>query len=68
MSTPPESLTITYPTSETAVPPITSPWRRQTTSNVTYGEGINVGYKAYDAQGITPLFPFGYGLSYTAFR
>jgi len=30
-------------------------------------EGFNVGYKWYDSQGIEPLFPFGYGLSYTVF-
>jgi hypothetical protein len=35
---------------------------------VQYSEGIDVGYRYYDANNETPLFPFGYGLSYTNFR
>ena len=31
---------------------------------VRYGEGVYVGYRAYDQLGLTPRFPFGHGLSY----
>ncbi|CAK7234153.1 hypothetical protein SCUCBS95973_008837 [Sporothrix curviconia] len=37
------------------------------TDKAEYGEGVLVGYRWFDARGIEPLWPFGYGLSYSSF-
>jgi beta-glucosidase len=62
-------LPITFPASVEQLPhpAIAQPPDGVTPFPVDYSEGFNVGYKWYDSQGLVPLFPFGFGLSYTAF-
>jgi beta-glucosidase len=63
-------LPITFPASEAqlprpAVPGADAPIKAA--FPVDYNEGPNLGYRWYEMKGIKPLFPFGFGLSYTHF-
>ena len=71
IATPSGKLPITFPKGESDVPArTTAQWPGVTVNGVataTYSEGLQVGYRWYDSRGIKPLFPFGFGLSYTTF-
>ncbi|KAL4797536.1 glycoside hydrolase superfamily [Aspergillus venezuelensis] len=61
-------LPITFPASYEESP--TSSLDRFPGENLTanYSEGLYVGYKWFDGLDVSPLFPFGFGLSYTSFE
>jgi beta-glucosidase len=60
-------LPVSFPKSLADVPASTTAQWPGNGTNVQYSEGLKVGYRWYDAQNITPLFPFGFGLSYTTY-
>ena len=73
-------LPISFPKSEADLPHLTVPTpppSNQPTNDdllptpvfidANYTEGLKVGYRWYDAENKDPLFPFGFGLSYTSF-
>jgi beta-glucosidase len=59
---------VTFPRSLADVPAHTAAqWPGNGSNAVQYSEALKVGYRWYDSQNIAPLFPFGFGLSYTTF-
>ena len=61
-------LPISYPRNERALPPgVHNPWDTKGDLDVDFSEGVNIGYRGYIASKTKPLFPFGFGLSYTSF-
>ncbi|HWG60486.1 MAG TPA: fibronectin type III-like domain-contianing protein, partial [Streptosporangiaceae bacterium] len=60
-------LPVTFPASLSQVPAQTTAQWPGTPTGPVYSEGVNIGYRWYQSQNITPAFPFGFGLSYTKF-
>jgi beta-glucosidase len=60
-------LPVTFPASLSELPTRTAAQFPGVDGKETYSEGLDVGYRWYDAKDLTPLFPFGFGLSYTTF-
>ena len=63
-------LPVSFPVDESQLPrPVLDgdPKTPEVPFDVHYSEGATVGYKWFDKKGLNPLFPFGYGLSYTSF-
>lgn len=62
-------LPITFPQSETQLPrpALPEPGPAYQPFDVIYSEGADVGYRWFERQNLKPLFPFGFGLSYTTF-
>lgn len=65
-------LPITFPASEAQLPNPVLPGSHDgydpKALEIRYPEGSDVGYRWFARNGAKPLFPFGYGLSYTSFR
>ena len=60
-------LPVTIPASSSQVPASTPAQFPGVLGHTSYSEALQIGYRWYDANNVAPLFPFGYGLSYTTF-
>lgn len=61
-------LPLTFPRTASEIPTSSQTQWPGKDGNSMYSERLNVGYRWYDADHRQPLFPFGYGLSYTTFQ
>jgi len=60
-------LPVTFPQNETDGPIQSLAQYPGIGTEAQYSEGVFMGYRYYDQHNVAPLFPFGYGLSYTSF-
>jgi len=67
IANPSGKLPITFPKRDEDLPTHTPEQYPGVDGVAHYSEGLLVGYRWYDAKNIEPLFPFGFGLSYTKF-
>lgn len=65
---PAAKLPLTFPRTASAIPTSQPEQWPGVGGHSTYTEKLNVGYRWYDATNTEPLFPFGFGLSYTTFK
>ena len=61
-------LPLTFPRTAGEIPTSTAAQWPGVNGSSTYSEKLDAGYRWYDAHHVQPLFPFGYGLSYTTFE
>ena len=60
-------LPVSFPRLETDQPALSPAQYPGIANEAQYSEGLYTGYRWFDRQGISPLFAFGFGLSYTTF-
>jgi beta-glucosidase len=65
---PSAKLSLTFPRTAGDVPTAQNEQWPRVNDRSIYSERLNVGYRWYDAAHTQPLFPFGFGLSYTTFQ
>lgn len=60
-------LPITFPTDRASTPLAVTSQFPGVNGVVNFSTGLNIGYRWYQTNRVTPLFPFGFGLGYSSF-